>query len=49
NESEEESDTEGDSTMDGDLEDLDYDPKHDDVFDDDEHIVEEVHVNMNKS
>ncbi|GJU09103.1 hypothetical protein Tco_1125533 [Tanacetum coccineum] len=33
--------------MDSDSEDLDYDPKHDDVFDDDEHIVEEVHVNMN--
>ncbi|GJW04500.1 hypothetical protein Tco_1563356 [Tanacetum coccineum] len=47
NESEEESDTEGDYTMDSDSEDLDYDPKHDDVFDDDEHIVEEVHVNMN--
>ncbi|GKB02858.1 mutator type transposase [Tanacetum coccineum] len=41
NESEEESDTEGDYTMDSDSEDLDYDPKHDDVFDDDEHIVEE--------
>ncbi|GJZ54423.1 mutator type transposase, partial [Tanacetum coccineum] len=47
NESEEESDTEGDYAMDSDSEDLDYDPKHDDVFDDDEHIVEEVHVNMN--
>ncbi|GJV13632.1 hypothetical protein Tco_1355173 [Tanacetum coccineum] len=47
NESEEESDTEGDYTMDSDSEDWDYDPKHDDVFDDDEHIVEEVHVNMN--
>ncbi|GJV66402.1 hypothetical protein Tco_1477230 [Tanacetum coccineum] len=47
NESEEESDTEGDYTMDSDSEDLDYDPKHDDVFDDEEHIVEEVHVNMN--
>ncbi|GJR85273.1 hypothetical protein Tco_0209284 [Tanacetum coccineum] len=47
NESEEESDTEGDYTMDSDSEDLDYDPKHDDVFDDDEHIVEEVYVNMN--
>ncbi|GJR69049.1 mutator type transposase [Tanacetum coccineum] len=47
NESEEESDTEGDYTMDSDSEDLDYDPKHDDVFDDDEHIVEKVHVNMN--
>ncbi|GJZ88473.1 hypothetical protein Tco_0660255 [Tanacetum coccineum] len=47
NESEEESDIEGDYTMDSDSEDLDYDPKHDDVFDDDDHIVEEVHVNMN--
>ncbi|GJR58588.1 mutator type transposase [Tanacetum coccineum] len=33
--------------MDSDSEDLDYDPKHDDVFDDEEHIVEKVHVNMN--
>ncbi|GKB11392.1 hypothetical protein Tco_0845315 [Tanacetum coccineum] len=47
NESEEESDTEGDYTMDSDSKDLDYDPKNDDVFDDDENIVEEVHVNMN--
>ncbi|GJZ15993.1 mutator type transposase [Tanacetum coccineum] len=47
NESEEESDTKGDYTMDSDSEDLDYDLKQDDVFDDDEHIVEEVHVNMN--
>ncbi|GJX37863.1 mutator type transposase [Tanacetum coccineum] len=47
NESEEESDTEGDYKIDSDSEDLDYDPKHDDVFDDDEHIVEEVHANMN--
>ncbi|GJS37678.1 mutator type transposase [Tanacetum coccineum] len=44
---EEESDTEGNDTSGSDFEDLDYDPKHDDVFDDDEHIVEEVHVNMN--
>ncbi|GJS10779.1 hypothetical protein Tco_0367575 [Tanacetum coccineum] len=29
------------------VEDLDYDPKHDQVFDDDEHIVEDVHVSMN--
>ncbi|GJV65433.1 hypothetical protein Tco_1476261 [Tanacetum coccineum] len=48
NESEEEdSDTEGNDTSGSDSEDLDYDPKHDDVFDGDEHIVEEVHVNMN--
>ncbi|GJW91140.1 hypothetical protein Tco_0168693 [Tanacetum coccineum] len=38
---------EGNDTSGSDLEDLDYDPNHDDVFDDDEHIVEEVHVNMN--
>ncbi|GJV40527.1 mutator type transposase [Tanacetum coccineum] len=44
---EEESDTEGNDTSGSDSEDLDYDPKHDDVFDDDEHIVEEVHVNIN--
>ncbi|GJV51317.1 hypothetical protein Tco_1447058 [Tanacetum coccineum] len=29
------------------VKDLDYDPKHDDVFDDDEHIVKDVHVSMN--
>ncbi|GKD77581.1 mutator type transposase [Tanacetum coccineum] len=33
--------------MDSDSEDSDYDPKHDDVFDDEERIVEKVHVNMN--
>ncbi|GKC69618.1 hypothetical protein Tco_1115501, partial [Tanacetum coccineum] len=44
---EEESDTEGNDTSGSDSEDLDYDPNHDDVFDNDEHIVEEVHVNMN--
>ncbi|GJY31487.1 mutator type transposase [Tanacetum coccineum] len=44
---EEESDTEGNDTSGSDSEDLDYDPKHDDVFDDDEHIVKEVHVIMN--
>nr|GEV97572.1 GAF domain-containing protein [Tanacetum cinerariifolium] len=47
NESEEESDIEGDYTSDSDSEDLDYDPKHDEVFDDDELIVEDVHVSMN--
>nr|GEZ55697.1 transposase, mutator type [Tanacetum cinerariifolium] len=47
NELEKKSDTKGDYTIDSDSEDLDYDLKHDDVFDDDEHIVEEVHVNMN--
>nr|GEX09479.1 RNA-directed DNA polymerase, eukaryota, nucleotide-binding alpha-beta plait domain protein [Tanacetum cinerariifolium] len=44
---EKESDTEGNDTSGSDSEDLDYDSKHEDVFDDDEHIVEEVHVNMN--
>nr|GEU94859.1 transposase, mutator type [Tanacetum cinerariifolium] len=43
NESEEESDIEGDYTSGSDLEDLDYDPKHDD----DEHIVEDVHISIN--
>nr|GEV55597.1 hypothetical protein [Tanacetum cinerariifolium] len=47
NESEEESDTEGDYTSGSDSEDSDYDPKHDEVFDDDDHIVEDVHVSMN--
>ncbi|GJX44845.1 mutator type transposase [Tanacetum coccineum] len=46
-EEEEEINTEGNDTNGSDSEDLDYDPKHDDVLDDDEHIVEEVHVNMN--
>ncbi|GJV37011.1 hypothetical protein Tco_1409488 [Tanacetum coccineum] len=44
---EEESDTEGNDTSGSDSEDLDHNPNHDDVFDDDERIVEEVHVNMN--
>ncbi|GJX64425.1 hypothetical protein Tco_0298768 [Tanacetum coccineum] len=44
---EEESDTKGNYTSGSDSEDLDYDPNHDDMFDDDEHIVEEVYVNMN--
>ncbi|GJU68379.1 mutator type transposase [Tanacetum coccineum] len=47
NESEEESDIEGDYTSGSDSDDSDYDPKHDEVFDDDEHIVEDVHVSMN--
>ncbi|GJU96292.1 hypothetical protein Tco_1321048, partial [Tanacetum coccineum] len=47
NESEEESDTEGNYTSSSDSEDLDYDLKHDQVFDDDEHIVKDVHVSMN--
>ncbi|GJU69080.1 mutator type transposase [Tanacetum coccineum] len=44
---EEERDTKGNDTSGSDSEDLDYDPNHDDVYDDDEHIVKEVHVNMN--
>nr|GEW05969.1 hypothetical protein [Tanacetum cinerariifolium] len=47
NESEEESDTKENDTNGIDSEDLDYDPKHDEVFDDDEHIVEDVPVSMN--
>ncbi|GJS41663.1 mutator type transposase [Tanacetum coccineum] len=47
NESEEESDIEGDYTSGSDSEDSYYDPKYDEVFDDDEHIVEDVHVSMN--
>nr|GEV11293.1 hypothetical protein [Tanacetum cinerariifolium] len=48
NESEEESDTEGDYTSSSDSEDSNYDPKHDEVFDnDDEHIVQDVDVSMN--
>ncbi|GJV10404.1 hypothetical protein Tco_1351945 [Tanacetum coccineum] len=47
NESEKESDTEADYTSSSDSEDSDYDPKQDEVFDDDEHIVEDVHVIMN--
>ncbi|GKA36663.1 hypothetical protein Tco_0723228 [Tanacetum coccineum] len=47
NELEEESDTEGDYTMNNDSADLDYNLKHDNVFDDDGHIVKEIHVNMN--
>nr|GEY82719.1 transposase, mutator type [Tanacetum cinerariifolium] len=38
---------EGDYTSGSDSEDSDYDSKHDEVFDDDEHIVEDVHVSMN--
>nr|GEX38252.1 hypothetical protein [Tanacetum cinerariifolium] len=47
NESEEESDTEGNDISGSDSEDLDYDPKHDQVFEDDEHILEHVYVSMN--
>ncbi|GJV89016.1 hypothetical protein Tco_1532954, partial [Tanacetum coccineum] len=47
NESKEESNTEGNDTSGSDSDDSDYDPKHDQAFDDDEYIVEEVHVSMN--
>ncbi|GJR56530.1 hypothetical protein Tco_1407051 [Tanacetum coccineum] len=47
NESEEKSDTEGNDTSSSDLKDLNYDLKHDQVLDDDEHIVEDVPVSMN--
>ncbi|GKD73700.1 hypothetical protein Tco_1331982 [Tanacetum coccineum] len=47
NKLEEKSDTEGDYTSGSDSEDSDYDPKHDEVFDDDEHIVEDVDVCLN--
>ncbi|GKC44028.1 hypothetical protein Tco_1061750, partial [Tanacetum coccineum] len=47
NESEEESDIEENDISGSDSEDLDYDPKHDEVFDDDEHILEDVPVSMN--
>ncbi|GJV07274.1 hypothetical protein Tco_1344930 [Tanacetum coccineum] len=44
NETEEESDIEENNTSGSDSQDLDYDPKHDEVFDDDdEHILEDVH------
>nr|GEU53236.1 reverse transcriptase domain-containing protein [Tanacetum cinerariifolium] len=44
NELEEESDTEENDTSGNDSKDLDYDPKHDEVCDDDEYIVEDVHM-----
>nr|GEX28680.1 bifunctional pinoresinol-lariciresinol reductase 2 [Tanacetum cinerariifolium] len=47
NESKEDSDTEGDYTGGSDSEDSNYDPKHDEVFDGDEHIVDDVRVSMN--
>ncbi|GJS32516.1 hypothetical protein Tco_0530898 [Tanacetum coccineum] len=37
----------GDDSSCSDSEDLDYDPKHDEVFDDDEHTHEDVPVSMN--
>ncbi|GJW18579.1 mutator type transposase [Tanacetum coccineum] len=48
NESEEKSDIEGNDTSGSDSEDLDYDLNHDQVFDDDEHIVEDVHHQQTK-
>nr|GEV65092.1 transposase, mutator type [Tanacetum cinerariifolium] len=45
NELEEESDIEENYTSVSDLEDLYYDPKHDEVFDDDERIIKDVHAN----
>nr|GEY00238.1 GAF domain-containing protein [Tanacetum cinerariifolium] len=47
NESEEKSDTKENDTNGIDSKDLDYDPKHDEVFDDDEHIVKDVSMSMN--
>nr|GEU70376.1 putative calmodulin-binding domain, plant [Tanacetum cinerariifolium] len=47
NESKEESDMEENDTNGINSEDLDYDPKHDEVFDDDEHIVKDVPMSMN--
>ncbi|GKC91941.1 hypothetical protein Tco_1157383, partial [Tanacetum coccineum] len=47
NKTEEESDTKENDTSGSDSEDLDYDLKHDEVFDDDEHILEDVPVSMN--
>nr|GEU69642.1 transposase, mutator type [Tanacetum cinerariifolium] len=41
------SDTEVNDTSGSDSKDLDYDLKHDEVFDDNEHIIEDVHVIMN--
>nr|GEV23158.1 hypothetical protein [Tanacetum cinerariifolium] len=48
NELKEECDTEENDTNGIDSEDLDYDPKHDEVFDDDEHIVKDVPVSRAK-
>nr|GEW55074.1 transposase, mutator type [Tanacetum cinerariifolium] len=45
NETEEESNTEENDTSCSNSEDLDYDPKHDEVLDDDEHILEDGLVN----
>ncbi|GJU50318.1 zf-CCHC domain-containing protein [Tanacetum coccineum] len=41
-----ESDTKENDTSGSDSEDLDYDPKHDEVFDDDEHILEDVPMSL---
>ncbi|GKC47796.1 hypothetical protein Tco_1065518 [Tanacetum coccineum] len=42
-----ESDTEENDTSGSDSEDLDYDPKHDEMFADDEHILKDVPISMN--
>ncbi|GKC71387.1 hypothetical protein Tco_1117270, partial [Tanacetum coccineum] len=47
NELEEGSNTEGNYTSGSDSEDSNYDPKHNEVFNDDEHRIEDVHVSMN--
>ncbi|GJY90499.1 hypothetical protein Tco_0505695 [Tanacetum coccineum] len=47
NETEDESNTEENDTSGSDSKDLYYHPKHDVVFDDDEHILEDVLVSMN--
>ncbi|GJQ91251.1 hypothetical protein Tco_0002390, partial [Tanacetum coccineum] len=47
NETEDKSDTEENDTSGSDSKDLYYHPKHDVVFDDDEHILEDVLVSMN--
>ncbi|GKE75727.1 mutator type transposase [Tanacetum coccineum] len=47
NEIEEDSDTKENNTSGSDSEDLDYDPKHDEVFDDNEHICKYVPISMN--
>nr|GEU58094.1 hypothetical protein [Tanacetum cinerariifolium] len=47
NESKEESNTKENYTSGSDSDDSNYDPNHDEVFDDDEHIVEDVHYVVN--
>ncbi|GJX36064.1 hypothetical protein Tco_0247621 [Tanacetum coccineum] len=41
------SDTEENDTSGSDSKDLDYDPKHDELYDDDEHILKDVLVSIN--